>query len=142
MGPPGSGKSALLARVLRPSAAGAAAAPPPPPQPAASAALEYAFLRRAAGAGGGDDSGRAAAAVAHFWEMGGQEAAALALAEGDGFFLTFREVATAVVVVCLDLSAPEALLPAADVWLGAVRTKLAATFAVSARGPAAEDRED
>jgi hypothetical protein len=43
---------------------------------------------------------------------------------------SYVQVTTAVVVVCLDLSEPSAVLPAAELWLKAVRDKLAATFEV------------
>ncbi|KAI8468973.1 MAG: cytoplasmic dynein 2 light intermediate chain 1 [Monoraphidium minutum] len=112
----GCGKTTLLNRLLR---ATKADAPPP------SDCLEYTY---AFGGGGGDDR-----TLAHFWELGGHEAAGLALARSDRLFLSFKQVTAAAVVICVDLSDPAAVLPSARQWLSAVRSKLAATYAAFER---------
>ncbi|GBF99690.1 vacuolar transporter chaperone [Raphidocelis subcapitata] len=115
LGPRGAGKSTLIQRVLYPNRV-----EPPPP----SDALEYTFVRRS---GGGDAAG-GPADIAQFWEAGGQEGVALAVMGARHTFLTPKTVASAVLVVALDLSDPAGLLPAAAQWLGAARSKLAQTY--------------
>ena len=108
------GKSTLVQRFLSADKADA-------PRPTAH--VEYTFGRRAA-AGSVERK-----EVAHIWEVAGSDELQAEFAAADHSFLPLSALATAVVVIVVDLSAPGDVLPMLERWLGRVRARLDAAYA-------------
>ena len=107
------GKSTLVQRFLNADKSDA-------PKPTAH--VEYTFGRRAA-QGGADRKD-----VAHLWEVSGADELQAEFARADHAFLPLPTLATAVVVIALDLSQPNDCLPTLERWLRRLRERLDAAY--------------
>lgn len=90
--------------------------------PKPTAHVEYTFGRRAA-QGGADRKD-----VAHLWEVSGADELQAEFARADHAFLPLPTLATAVVVIALDLSQPNDCLPTLERWLRRLRERLDAAY--------------
>jgi ABC-type dipeptide/oligopeptide/nickel transport system ATPase component len=103
VGNAGSGKSTLINSAFKASSS---------KQPRPTFALEYTFARKKVGSGAA-----AGKSVAHVWELGGSidEPKLLSVP------ITARNVASASLIVCIDLSQPKNILSSARRWVRALK---------------------
>ena len=110
----GAGKTALLQRLLHPGRT---------ERPRPTEGLEYSFMRK------NSPTDLERKDVAHVWEVSGAAGLAEEVLRREALFLHARQVASATVVVALDLSRPWDVLDEALRWVRAVRERCRAAYA-------------
>lgn len=113
VGERGSGKTLLLNAFLHPGAEGKAAAPKP------TEGLDYTFARKSSSMANVERKD-----VANIWEVSGTEEFQREVSQAESLFITPRQVATATVLIVLDLSKPYEVLDSLLGWLRRVRYRL------------------
>mmetsp|Transcript_2694 Transcript_2694/g.3068 ORF Transcript_2694/g.3068 Transcript_2694/m.3068 type:complete len:409 (-) Transcript_2694:185-1411(-) len=108
-----SGKSTLLNRFLYPDKLDT---------PKATEGLEYTYARKSVA------TNIERKDIAHIWELAGFEKLAEEITGCENIFLGMRQVATAVVVIVVDLSQPSEVLPTLEHWLNKIKSKTGATY--------------
>eukprot|EP00854_Cymbomonas_tetramitiformis_P017965 gene17965-21396_t len=107
------GKSTLLNRFLYPDKTDT---------PKATEGLEYTYARKSV------STNIERKDIAHIWEIAGTEKLSNEISACENIFLGMRQVATAVVVIVVDLSNPASVLPTLEYWLDKVKAKTGATY--------------
>ncbi len=88
-------------------------------QPKPTEGLDYTFARKSSSLANVERKD-----VANIWEVSGTEAFKREIASADSLFITPRQVATATVLVVLDLSKPWQVLASLTSWLDRLRFRL------------------
>ena len=120
VGDRGGGKSTILETFLHPDRDAAAGIKP-------TETLDFTFVRKQ------QKHAIERKDVANVWEISGAADFIARVAESEHLFLTPKQVATATVVIVLDLSRPHAALRSLHAWLGRIRARLGHVFAKFAR---------
>ncbi|QDZ22643.1 light intermediate chain of dynein [Chloropicon primus] len=117
VGERGSGKTTLLNAFLHPGGSDKNRMAATKPKP--TEGLDYTFARKSSSLANVERKD-----VANIWEVSGTESFKKEVAHSDNLFITPRQVATATVLIVVDLSRPWEVLNSLTGWLARVRVRL------------------